>query len=57
MTVSGRNETIANGSSRPESAIQARSRECPFPDRKHDIAQEVMIVRRSNRLDCPLSPI
>ncbi len=34
MTVSGRNKTIANGSSRPEAVIQVSCRERPLPDRK-----------------------
>ena len=34
MTVSGRKQTIANGSNRPESVIQDSCRECPVPDRK-----------------------
>ena len=55
MTISGRNETIANGSSRPTTAIQVLCRERPLPDRKADIASEAIIVRRGNRFDCPLS--
>jgi hypothetical protein len=47
--------TVTKGWSRPESAIQVRRRERPFLDRKHDIAHEVMIVRRSGWLACPLS--
>jgi hypothetical protein len=38
MTVSGRNETIANGWSRPEAVIHAGQRERPFADRKAALA-------------------
>ena len=39
---------VSNDRERPESAIQARRRERPLPDRKSDIAYEEIIVRRSN---------
>ena len=67
MTVSGRRlpfagiaksidcVTATNGWSRPESVIHFGRRERPLPDRKADIAYKEIIVRRSNRLDCPLS--
>jgi hypothetical protein len=44
-----RNETIANGSSRPKIAIQVSCRECPQSDGKADIAFVKFIVRRSSR--------
>jgi hypothetical protein len=47
--------TATKGWSRPKSAIQARWRKRPLPDRKADIAYEEIIVRRSSQLDCPLS--
>ncbi len=40
-----------------KSAIQARWRKRPLPDRKADIAYEEIIVRRSNRIECPLSDL
>jgi hypothetical protein len=68
MTISGRRLPFAGiaeaidcviatkGWSRPESAIQVRSRECPVLDRRADIVSEEIVVRRSNRRDCQLSP-
>ena len=49
MTVSGRKQTIAKGSNRPNSAIQGRSRERRLWDHKADIANKEIIVRRSSR--------
>ena len=47
--------TATKGRSRPESVIEVSYRERPLPDRKADIAHEAIIVRRTNRRDCPLS--
>jgi hypothetical protein len=46
----------AKGNLRPTTAIQARRRERPFPDRRADIVSEEIVVRRTNPRDCPLSP-
>ncbi len=42
------------GWNRPKSVIQVHCRERPLPDRKADIAYEEIVVRHSNRFDCPL---
>lgn len=43
------------GRNRPTTALQAHTCECPRPDRKTDIADEAIIVRRGNHLDGPFS--
>jgi hypothetical protein len=67
MTISGRRLPLAGiaeaidcviatkGWSRPTTALQAHTCECPRPDRKTDIADEAIIVRRGNHLDGPFS--